>query len=67
MSVSSVGSASTQQLLQPLMTSAESLIEGTTPDGDSDRDDVSNVSATANVNNSANLTESIGQNINVYA
>jgi hypothetical protein len=67
MSVSSVGSASTQQLLQPLMTSAESLTEGTTPDGDSDRDDVSNVSATANVNNSANVTESIGQNINVYA
>jgi hypothetical protein len=67
MTVSSIGSAGAQQVLQPLLTSAESAAEGTTPDGDSDRDDVSNVSATANVDNSANVTESIGRNINVYA
>ncbi len=67
MFVSSIGSASAQQVLQPLLTSVESMAEGSTPDGDRDRDDVSNVSATTNVNNSANVTESIGQNINVYA
>ncbi len=67
MSVSSIGSSNAQQMLQPLLTSAESLTEGTTPDGDSDRDDVSNVAATTNVNNSTDVTESIGQNINVYA
>jgi hypothetical protein len=67
MFVSSIGSASAQQVLQPLLTSAESAAEGNTPDGDRDRDDVSNISATTDVNNSANVTESIGQNINVYA
>jgi hypothetical protein len=67
MFVSSIGSASAQQVLQPLLTSAESAAEGNPPDGDRDRDDVSNISATTNVNNSANVTESIGQNINVYA
>jgi hypothetical protein len=67
MFVSSIGSANTQQVLQPLLTSTESKAEGSTPDGDRDRDDVSAVSATTDVNNSANVTESIGQNINVYA
>lgn len=67
MFVSSIGSASAQQVLQPLLTSAESTAQGNTPDGDTDRDDVSNVSATATVNNSTDVTESIGQNINVYA
>ena len=67
MSVSSIGSAGAQQVLQPLLTSAESSVEGNTPDGDSDRDDVSSVSATANVSNSTDVTESIGQNINVFA
>jgi hypothetical protein len=67
MFVSSIGSANTQQVLQPLLTSAESKAEGALPDGDRDRDDVSAVSTTTDVNNSANVTESIGQNINVYA
>lgn len=67
MSVSSIGSATVQQMLQPLLTSAESLVEGNSPDGDRDRDDVSKVSATASVSNSADVTEAIGQNINVYA
>jgi hypothetical protein len=67
MSVSSIGSAGAQQVLQPLLTNNESAVKGNAPDGDSDRDDVSNVSTTANVSNSADVTESIGQNINVYA
>jgi hypothetical protein len=67
MNISSVGSASAQQLLQPMLTSSESLSEGTTPDGDGDRDDVNSVSATTSTNNSMNVSESIGKNINVYA
>jgi hypothetical protein len=64
---SSIGSATAQQVLQPLLTSAESTLQGNTPVNDRERDDVSNVTATANVSNSADVTETIGQNINVYA
>ncbi len=67
MSVSSIGSATAQQLLQPMQSSAEGVVEGNIPDRDSDRDDVNTVAATVSVNNSSQITESIGQNINVYA
>jgi hypothetical protein len=68
MSVSAIGNSGTQQVLKPLVTtSSEARTEGVTPDGDSDRDDVNSVSAASNVNNSAQVSESIGKNINVYA
>jgi len=66
MSISSIGGSTAQQAILSQLGN-ESANEGVLPDGDNDRDDVSNISPRADTQQAGRITESIGKNLNVFA
>jgi len=66
MAISSIGNSAVQQAILPQLRT-EGAIEGSQPDGDRDRDDVSSISPRSNNSSPSQITESIGKNLNVYA
>jgi|GEM_PF-2249841 len=66
MAISSVASTSVQAA-QLLQTKSEGRVEGNKPDGDGDQDDVVLGNQVAETNNTAQVTETLGNNINVVA
>ena len=66
MAISSIGGSAVQQAILPQLRT-EGAVEGTRPDGDRDRDDVSSISPRTNNSSPLQVTESIGKNLNVYA
>ncbi len=64
MAISSITSTSVQQV--PLtQTKSEGVVEGNKPDGDGDKDDVTSANSVAQTNNIAQVTESLGNNVNL--
>lgn len=66
MTISSVSNSSVQSALVS-QSRAESKVEGKKPDGDGDQDDVKSVSTSAQASNTAQVTEVLGNNLNVTA
>jgi len=63
-------SSATNTLPQPAAppeTRPESRVEGNKPDGDGDKDDVARANPVSQTSNTAQVTESLGNNLNVTA
>ncbi len=67
MQVSSAASAYVQQAASSIPSRTEDRVEGSRPDGDSDRDDASRVASTQQTTSATTATGSIGGNIDVTA
>ncbi len=66
MSISSISNSSTQ-LAQLSQTKTEGKIEGNKPDGDRDKDDLSQSNAITQSSSALQTTGSIGRNLNIVA
>jgi hypothetical protein len=66
MTISSVASTSVQPAQLP-QTRPEGRVEGNKPDGDGDQDDLIRTNSVAQANNTSQVTESLGNNVNVIA
>lgn len=67
MAISSITGAAVPPTPPPQSRNNESRVEGTTPDGDRDRDDANQRNTVTQTSNTAQVTETLGNNINVNA
>ncbi len=64
MAISPITSTFVQQV-PPTQTKSEGIVEGNKPDGDGDQDDATSANSVAQTNNTAQVTESLGNNVNL--